>query len=68
VPAQTIPAMGTKVVGQTARFAVAALTHEDFRYRRSESTEFGPRLLHAIGFIFVDPEWCTKDITVMRRP
>ena len=47
-------AIGTKFAGQTARFAVGALTHEDFRYLRSESPDFGGRLFHAIGFVFVD--------------
>ena len=46
--------LGTKFAGNTARFAVAALTHEDYRYRPSESKEFGARVFHAVGYIFVD--------------
>jgi hypothetical protein len=46
--------VGAKVSETTARFAVSALTHEDFRYRPSESAEFFPRVGHAIGYIFVD--------------
>ena len=47
-------AVGTKVVGQTARYAASALLHEDYRYVPSTSTEFFPRVFHAVGFIFVD--------------
>lgn len=46
--------VGTKVAQSTARFAVSALTHEDFRYHPSENKEFGDRLFHAIGYVFVD--------------
>jgi hypothetical protein len=46
--------LGTKVAETTARFATGALLHEDFRYRRAESTGFGPRMFHAVGYIFVD--------------
>jgi len=47
-------AFGTKVATQTARYAASALLREDYRYVPSTSTEFFPRVFHAVGFIFVD--------------
>ena len=47
-------AYGTKVALETGRFGAGALLHEDFRYRPSESKNFGVRLGHAILFTFVD--------------
>jgi len=46
--------IGTKVASETARYAAAALLHEDYRYRPATETGFFPRTLHAIGFVFVD--------------
>ena len=39
---------------QTARFLTSAILHEDFRYRRSSSTNPLARSLHALAFTFVD--------------
>ena len=39
---------------QTARFMVAAVLHEDFRYRRSTSKNPLARSFHALAFTFVD--------------
>ena len=47
-------AYGTKVATETARYAASALLREDYRYVPSGSTEFLPRVFHAVGFIFVD--------------
>ncbi len=46
--------IGTKVSYETARYAVGALTHEDFRYRPAKSKGFLPRAGHALGYAFVD--------------
>ena len=47
-------ALGSKVALETGRYGAAILLHEDFRYRRSATaTGFG-RLLHAVGYTFVD--------------
>lgn len=46
--------LGTKVAAQTARFAVGAALHEDYRYRPATVTGFLPRTGHAIGYAFVD--------------
>jgi hypothetical protein len=45
---------GTKVAGSTARFAVGALLHEDFRYHPSTSTNFFARLGNAVEYVVVD--------------
>jgi hypothetical protein len=46
--------LATHTAAQTARFATAALLHEDFRYRPSASQHAPLRILHAVGFAFVD--------------
>jgi hypothetical protein len=46
--------LATHTSEQTARFATAAILHEDFRYRRSESKNAFARSFHAIAFTFVD--------------
>ncbi len=46
--------LGSKVALETGRYGTAILLHEDFRYRRSfTATGFG-RLVHAVGYTFVD--------------
>lgn len=47
-------ALARRSAMQTAQYAVGAALREDFRYRPSVSHNPGVRLLHAIGYTFVD--------------
>ena len=46
--------IGTKVAGNTARFATGVLLHEDYRYYPSASRNFFARLGNAVEYVFVD--------------
>ena len=47
-------ALATHGARETGRFITAAVFHEDYRYRASESSNPVARLAHAIGYTFVD--------------
>lgn len=53
--------LAKSAASRTGRFVVAALLHEDFRYRPSTSRNFFARSFHAIGFTFVDRSDSGKD-------
>ena len=45
--------LGQKAVTHTVHFGLKVMLHEDPRYHYSHSTEFWPRVLHAVGETFV---------------
>jgi hypothetical protein len=46
-------AYAESAIGDTTKYAVARMLHQDPSYQRCECTDFGPRLRHALGSTFM---------------